>query len=60
MSTSATESPGWAAIDRMAEAMAKARAKQPLPDSTRESDGSTQLVPYPGWLLIATRIARKK
>ncbi len=29
-------------------------------DIARESDGTTQLVPYPGWLLIAARIATKK
>lgn len=29
-------------------------------DVARESDGSTQLVPYPGWLLIAARLQKKK
>lgn len=37
---------------------------KPIPheaqDIARESDGTTQLVPYPGWLLIAARIATKK
>lgn len=38
-------------------------AAKPAPkaqDVARESDGSTQLVPYPGWLLIATRLEKKK
>lgn len=37
---------------------------KPIPDEAqdiaRESDGTTQLVPYPGWLLIATRLDKKK
>lgn len=37
---------------------------KPIPhkaqDVARESDGTTQLVPYPGWLLIAARLDKKK
>lgn len=29
-------------------------------DVVRETDGSTQCVPYPGWKLIGDRLAQKK
>lgn len=36
------------------------KAPHKAQDVARESDGSTKLVPYPGWLLIAARLAKKK
>lgn len=38
----------------------KERAGGKAPAVSRESDGCNQLVPYPGWLLIVNRIAKKK
>lgn len=60
MSTSVTEVAGWAAIDRLAETMAKVRPATKAPAMARESDGSVQLVGYPGWRLIIERIEKKK
>lgn len=60
MSTSVTEGAGWAAIDRLAASMAKVPPATKAPAITRESDGSVQLVGYPGWRLIIERIEKKK
>lgn len=30
------------------------------PDVARESDGRDQCVPYPGWLIIARRLAARR
>lgn len=38
----------------------KERPAGKAPAVCRESDGCNQLVPYPGWLLIAARLAKKK
>lgn len=60
MSRSVIEGAGWAVIDRLAETMAKARPAASATAIARESDGSVQLVGYPGWRLIIERIEKKK
>lgn len=60
MSRSVTEGAAWSAIDRLAETMTADRPAAKANDISRESDGSVQLVGYPGWRLIIERIEKKK